>query len=58
MILAYAFVGRYNTEGFFGGQYGETDAESVLQSGTSVCNGYANLFEALCTQVFRGGGVA
>lgn len=40
---------RYNTEGFFSGQYGETDAESVLQSGTSVCSGYANLFEALCT---------
>lgn len=41
---------RYNTEGYFSGQYGGTDAESVLLSGTSVCSGYANLFEALCTQ--------
>uniref|UniRef100_A0A8W8ND31 Transglutaminase-like domain-containing protein n=1 Tax=Magallana gigas TaxID=29159 RepID=A0A8W8ND31_MAGGI len=40
---------RYNTEGYFSGQYGGTDAESVLLSGTSVCSGYANLFEALCT---------
>lgn len=52
-ILEYAFVGRYDTEGFFNGQYGGTDDESVLQSGTSVCGGYANLFEALCTQVFE-----
>lgn len=53
IILEYAFVGRYDTEGFFNGQYGGTDDESVLQSGTSVCGGYANLFEALCTQVFE-----
>lgn len=52
-ILDYVFVGRYNTEGFFSGQYGGTDAESVLQSGTSVCSGYANLFEALCKLVFE-----
>lgn len=39
---------RYNAKGLFSGQYGETDAESVLRSGTSVCSGYANLFEALC----------
>lgn len=51
--MSTAFVGRYNTEGYFSGQYGGTDAESVLLSGTSVCSGYANLFEALCTQVFQ-----
>lgn len=53
IILEYAFVGRYDTEGFFSGQYSETDAESVLQSGTSDCGGYVNLFKALCTQVFQ-----
>lgn len=40
---------RYDFEGLLCGQYGETDAESVLKSGTSVCAGYANLFKALCT---------
>lgn len=40
---------RYNTEAYFSGQYGG----SVLQSGTSVCTGYANKFEAMARKYFR-----
>ncbi|XP_062582818.1 kyphoscoliosis peptidase-like [Saccostrea cucullata] len=39
---------EYDTDAYFGGNYGGTDADSVLKHGKSVCSGYANLFEAFC----------
>ncbi|XP_061195087.1 kyphoscoliosis peptidase-like [Saccostrea echinata] len=39
---------KYDTDAYFGGNYGETGADSVLKHGKSVCSGYANLFEAFC----------
>lgn len=38
----------YDTVSFFSGKSAETDAGSVLKSRKSVCEGYSNLFEALC----------
>jgi hypothetical protein len=40
----------YDTEGFFSGKFGDTKATSVLASRVTVCDGYANLFVALCQQ--------
>jgi transglutaminase/protease-like cytokinesis protein 3 len=39
---------EYNIEGYLSGNYGNNDAESVLQTGLGVCKGYAGLFERLC----------
>jgi hypothetical protein len=38
----------YNASGFLSGNFGPQDAESVLRNRTSVCQGYAELFLALC----------
>ncbi len=40
----------YDTEGFLKGSYGDSSAEGVLKNGKSVCEGYANLFKALCDE--------
>lgn len=48
IIFEYVFVGRYDIEGFFSGQYSEIDVEFVFQLGILVCGGYVNLFEVLC----------
>lgn len=37
----------YNIEGYMAEDYGDVSPDSVLASGTSVCEGYSNLFEAL-----------
>lgn len=37
----------YDTESFFSGRYGSTDASAVFQSGHSVCEGYSGLFQEL-----------
>ncbi|MFP3975330.1 MAG: transglutaminase domain-containing protein [Dehalococcoidia bacterium] len=37
----------YNVEGYMAEEYGDVSPESVLASGTSVCEGYSSLFEAL-----------
>ncbi|XP_062582841.1 kyphoscoliosis peptidase-like [Saccostrea cucullata] len=39
---------KYDTDAYFSGNYGNTNAESVIKHGKSVCSGYANLFEAFC----------
>ena len=38
----------YNMEGFLANDLGETDPESVFDSGTCVCAGYAALFKDVC----------
>lgn len=38
----------YDTQSYFSGTPTETDAEGTLRTRTSVCEGYSNLFEALC----------
>lgn len=38
---------RYDANAFFSGNYGSSSADDVLRSGQSVCQGYANLFEAM-----------
>src|SRR5262249_3834195 len=40
----------YDAEGFFSGKRRDTKATSVLASRATVCDGYANLFLALCQQ--------
>jgi len=40
---------RYDDEGYNKKQYGSGTAESTLQSGRSVCEGYGNLLERLCS---------
>ncbi len=37
----------YDYDSFYGGEYGDVDAKSVLASKKSVCAGYANLMSAL-----------
>lgn len=39
----------YDTKGYRRGSYGDLSPEGVLKSRVSVCNGYANLFEALAS---------
>lgn len=42
---------RYDVDGFFGrAPKASCDALSVMQGGTSVCAGYANVMETLCRQ--------
>ncbi|XP_063405161.1 kyphoscoliosis peptidase-like [Mytilus trossulus] len=38
----------YNTTAYFSGTSAVTEASGVLKSKSSVCEGYANLFQALC----------
>lgn len=38
----------YNVSGFLSGDFGAQDAESVLRNRLGVCQGYAELFLALC----------
>jgi transglutaminase superfamily protein len=40
----------YDAEAFFADRRGDGSPEAVLKSRKSVCEGYANLFESLCTQ--------
>ncbi|XP_055998497.1 kyphoscoliosis peptidase-like isoform X2 [Ostrea edulis] len=39
---------QYDTESYFSGDYKNVNADSVLKSGSSVCSGYANLFQEMC----------
>ncbi|XP_041353366.1 kyphoscoliosis peptidase-like [Gigantopelta aegis] len=38
----------YDVEGFFSGNHKPGDPQSVLQSGTAVCQGYGDLFDNFC----------
>jgi hypothetical protein len=38
----------YNTAGYFAKRYGDGSARAVLKTRKAVCDGYANLFQALC----------
>ncbi len=40
----------YDARAFFSGRIGDCGAESVLRSRLTVCEGYANLFQALCQE--------
>ncbi|XP_067669747.1 kyphoscoliosis peptidase-like [Haliotis asinina] len=40
----------YDASGFFSGNSGPQDAEAVLKRGSSVCEGYASLFQSLCDE--------
>ena len=39
---------KYNTSGYFSGNYGPQDPVSVLNSRVCVCAGYSGLFAELC----------
>ncbi|KAK3095198.1 hypothetical protein FSP39_011367 [Pinctada imbricata] len=41
---------QYDTEGYFSGNYKPSDGGSVLKNRTSVCQGYGELFAALCRE--------
>jgi hypothetical protein len=40
----------YNAAGYFAKRYGDLSAKAVLKNRKAVCDGYANLFLALCKQ--------
>jgi hypothetical protein len=40
----------YDVDAYFAGRYGDTSPAAVLRSRKSVCEGYANLFRALCRE--------
>ena len=44
-----AYIFRYDTEGYFGrAEKSPCDYESVMLSGRSVCEGYANVMLEMC----------
>ena len=50
--LAFSWIGqhiRYDATAFNTGRYGDLSASGVLKSRKAVCDGFANLFAALCT---------
>ena len=42
---------HYNASGYFSGNLGQNDPESVFNMGMSVCDGYASLFQRLCENI-------
>ncbi|XP_071086009.1 kyphoscoliosis peptidase-like [Haliotis cracherodii] len=40
----------YDAAGFFSGNSGSQDPDAVLKRGSSVCEGYARLFQSLCDE--------
>jgi hypothetical protein len=43
------FISRYDDDGYFGrARSASNDAESVMKTGKSVCEGYARVFNLLC----------
>jgi transglutaminase-like putative cysteine protease len=52
MYSFYFYFVRYDVDGYFGRtSRAASDANSVMRGGSSVCEGYANVMEALCKYV-------